>query len=284
MNFADKTENQRMLALIIGDSGSGKTAALASLAEAGYKLKIHDYDNGLDVLTDPAVMKVEARSNIDFITLTDPFRTGYGGGIIYEDPTAFVRGMQSLNSWDEVGEDGGINDWDADTVYICDSLTFMGEAAMRYHMKMQGKLGQLPSLYDWNGAIKMQEDFLNLLTSSELRCHVILNCHMKFQEVAGKETKKDAQGKVTQEGETRAYPSVLGRQLPAKIGRYVNNIFFTEAIGSHHSTRRRIKTQTQGFIDLKNGRPSDIEDQYDVRTGLAEIFKIYTGSKNLQPV
>ena len=36
--------------LLIGASGSGKTGALASLAAAGYKLRILDYDNGLDFL------------------------------------------------------------------------------------------------------------------------------------------------------------------------------------------------------------------------------------------
>ena len=35
--------------LLVGDSGSGKTASLATLANAGYKLRILDYDNGLDL-------------------------------------------------------------------------------------------------------------------------------------------------------------------------------------------------------------------------------------------
>jgi len=36
--------------LFVGDSGAGKTGALASLAAAGYHLHIMDLDNGLDVL------------------------------------------------------------------------------------------------------------------------------------------------------------------------------------------------------------------------------------------
>ena len=36
--------------LFIGPSGAGKTGALASLASAGYNLRILDMDNGLDVL------------------------------------------------------------------------------------------------------------------------------------------------------------------------------------------------------------------------------------------
>ena len=35
--------------LLVGDSGSGKTAALAALANAGKNLRILDYDDGLDL-------------------------------------------------------------------------------------------------------------------------------------------------------------------------------------------------------------------------------------------
>ena len=37
--------------LVIGDTGTGKTGALASLANSGYKLHILDYDNCLDFLS-----------------------------------------------------------------------------------------------------------------------------------------------------------------------------------------------------------------------------------------
>ena len=43
--------------MLLGESGAGKSGALASLVTAGYKLRILDFDNGLDTLknylTDP---------------------------------------------------------------------------------------------------------------------------------------------------------------------------------------------------------------------------------------
>ena len=36
--------------MLVGDSGSGKTTALASLANAGYNLRILDFDDGLSIL------------------------------------------------------------------------------------------------------------------------------------------------------------------------------------------------------------------------------------------
>ena len=42
--------NDYVKLLLCGDSGSGKSGALASLVGAGYKLRILDMDNGLDSL------------------------------------------------------------------------------------------------------------------------------------------------------------------------------------------------------------------------------------------
>lgn len=55
--------------LVMGDTGTGKTGALASLANAGYKLHILDYDNGLDILS--TKVKPEFLKNIEYETLTE---------------------------------------------------------------------------------------------------------------------------------------------------------------------------------------------------------------------
>ena len=46
--------------LLVGDSGSGKTASLAQLANAGYNLRILDYDDGLAIL--PEFLTADDRS------------------------------------------------------------------------------------------------------------------------------------------------------------------------------------------------------------------------------
>jgi hypothetical protein len=48
---ATKHQSHRTTKLLnLGDAGSGKTGALASLAKAGQRLIILDFDNGLDIL------------------------------------------------------------------------------------------------------------------------------------------------------------------------------------------------------------------------------------------
>ena len=53
--------------LLVGDSGSGKTASLATLANAGYKLRILDFDNGLDIL--PEFLTDTGVNNVSYVSL-----------------------------------------------------------------------------------------------------------------------------------------------------------------------------------------------------------------------
>ncbi|HSE45495.1 MAG TPA: hypothetical protein VLA89_09255, partial [Gemmatimonadales bacterium] len=47
MNLSDASSQPLVKLMLVGDSKSGKTAALASLVEAGYELRVLDLDNKL---------------------------------------------------------------------------------------------------------------------------------------------------------------------------------------------------------------------------------------------
>ena len=97
--------------LLVGDSGSGKTSALASLANAGKKLRILDYDDGLDIL--PEYLTPEAVSRVSYVTLRDSLGQA----------TAFRRGAQLLSTWKDGEENlGSVKEWGDDTVLVIDSL------------------------------------------------------------------------------------------------------------------------------------------------------------------
>ena len=53
--------------LLVGDSGSGKTSSLAALANAGYNLRILDYDDGLSIL--PEFLNKDAVKRVSYVTL-----------------------------------------------------------------------------------------------------------------------------------------------------------------------------------------------------------------------
>jgi hypothetical protein len=149
----------------------------------------------------------------------------------------------------------------------------MGDAAMRYILSINGRLGpnEKPYQSDWGEAMKKQEEYLQLLFSSAINCHTVINCHVKMLG----EIETDARGN-KEETNVKGYPMALGRQLPPKVGRYFNNVFYVQAAG----TRRLIYTQTRPNVELKNARPSLIERTYPLETGLASIFEILTGKKN----
>src|SRR6185369_4873204 len=99
--------------LFIGDSSSGKTGALASLAAAGYKLRILDFDNGIDVLkhwlTHPNSSYLKTNpsclDNVHYVTLTDPMKAAANGKLYYTKAQAWARAMNLLYEW----KDGDIN-------------------------------------------------------------------------------------------------------------------------------------------------------------------------------
>ena len=49
-SLAKHPSNDLVKLLLIGDAKSGKTGSLVSLVQAGYKLRILDFDNLLDIL------------------------------------------------------------------------------------------------------------------------------------------------------------------------------------------------------------------------------------------
>ena len=72
--------------MLVGDSGSGKTTALASLANAGYNLRILDFDDGLSIL--PEFLNKDAVKNVSFVTCKDSLGQA----------TAFRKGVQMIVS------------------------------------------------------------------------------------------------------------------------------------------------------------------------------------------
>ena len=69
--LSNHQSNEYTKLLIEGDSGSGKTGALCSLVEAGYKLRILDFDNGLEPLKQFILRDCsENIDNVEFRTLS----------------------------------------------------------------------------------------------------------------------------------------------------------------------------------------------------------------------
>ena len=96
--------------LLVGDSGSGKTASLATLANAGYKLRILDFDNGLDIL--PEFLTETGVNNVSYVTLKDPMGRA----------EAFRKGATLISNWkDEDEEYGPVSKWPNKDVLVIEA-------------------------------------------------------------------------------------------------------------------------------------------------------------------
>lgn len=249
--------------LFIGDSGAGKTGALASLASAGYNLRILDLDNGLDVLAnllnDPASPYDKgAASRVKYLTLTEEMRM-LNGVVAPKVASVWPKVTSALNEWKDGDENlGPVTKWGPDDILVVDSLTMLCTAAMNYTLQLNSRLGKHPHQSDWGVAQNLIESLLQMLYSTAVPCNVIINCHVTYIGEEG--------------GAQKGYPNALGKALPPKIGRYFNSALMAQSVGQGTALRRKILTTTYGMIELKNTAPLKVKPEYPLASGLAEYF------------
>ena len=282
------TETNRPLKLLlIGDAGGGKTGALASLANAGLKLFIWDFDNGLDVLRH--FVKPEHFKNVHYQTLTDKVKPSMEGSATpIGPPTAFVRALRLFERWKEDDEDfGSVYDWDTSRVVVIDSLTHAGHAAMRLRLANTKRTGKPPRIQDWGVAAGMQRSILETLYSDSVKCHVIVTAHLKLIEpntiqdnddeddflgigsgknpnlVAGKKSSSTASA-------LGIFPSALGKALPPEVGSYFNTALRARTVNN----KKVLETMPADGIELKNPIPTVLNKQLPLGDGLAKFFEL----------
>jgi hypothetical protein len=243
--------------LFIGDSGSGKTGALASLAEAGYNLRILDFDNGLDILAN--LLSPEAQERVTFVTLTDKMKTAGGIAVPAGVPKAYTSALKLCNNWETEDEQlGPITSWGENDILVVDSFTFMSNATFRYvDMVNSFKDGR----QTYGETQRLLENFLGLLYSDAVKCNVIVTSHISYIDI--------------DENLTKGYPASAGKALSPRIPRYFNTMLECKTRGTGAKSKHVILTQPSGVIELKNpSKPGTLPRELPIETGLADFFKL----------
>lgn len=253
--------------LVIGDSKTGKTGALSSLVFAGYKLRILDYDNGLDILKQAVQRRDKSLlSNVEFRTLRDKREWVNNGSVIKGTPTAFADGIKMLDRWkykkkikdEEVEIDLGIPaKWGPQCILVIDSLTFMSDAAYdhREPLTPRGKGGEYDGRAVYGDAQHAIENTLALLTSDGFQSNVIVIAHVNYQD--------------NPDGTTKGYPVSVGKKLSPKIPTYFNNYVRFVFKGG----KRVIETKSSPMFDLANAKPFELDKDFHIEDGMAKIFE-----------
>ena len=272
-------KNNVVKMLLIGDSGSGKTGSLASLALAGYKLRIIDFDKGIEPLIE-AVKKngnLSALDNIEFESLSDQMTVLAGSVIPKGVPQSIPNCMKLLDNWSpksvkEAAELGRPSTWGRDSVIVIDSLSHLCNAAMRYTQAISGNSGKNPTQPEWGNAQRIVEQLLTLLYSDEFNTNVIVTAHVTY--IQGDE-KVDDDGNPA--GALRGLPSALGRSLPPKIPQYFNHMLVAETRGAGAGTKRVLTTAPNGVINTKSPILTGLPRELPIESGLATYFEACLG-------
>ena len=257
------SSTQKTNLLLIGDSGAGKTGALASLVQAGYNLRVIDCDNGIETLAgimmDPKSPYSRPRpGQIIYETVTDQMKN-QNGKLVPKQAKAWQRIAGLLEKWKTDEHDlGSITTWGPNDVLVIDSLSTAGNAAMNFVLAMNARLGQQPFQSDWYQGQQLLEQLLLTLYDEAVKCNVIVCCHITY---IGEDGKPE-----------RGYPASLGKAFSPRIGRYFNHMLMARTMGTGSSQRRVIVTQSTQLVELKNTIPFRVKPEYPISTGLAEYF------------
>lgn len=246
--------------LLEGDSGSGKTGSLASLVCAGYKLRILDFDNGLDSLA-LAIKRTcpDKLGNVEFRTLRDKRRATDAGPVMDGVPQAFTNALKMLDRWKYDNVDLGVPaEWGPDYWLVLDSLTFMADAAFDWRETLTraatgGKYDKRMIYYDAQNAI---ENVLALLTGEAFRTNVIVTTHIRYTD--------------NPDGTKKGYPTAVGSALGPTIPRYFNSVALCQTAAGG---KRTIQTVATAMIDLKNPASATMAATLPIETGLATFVK-----------
>lgn len=278
---ADKiAAKQPVRMMIVGYPGTAKTGMIASLANAGYKIRMLDYDGNSQSLL--AFTDKDKLSNIDIVFLEDRMRNGDRFIETTGVPTAFRAGLDLMDEWKYKEPDGTeVNlgkskNWGCDTILVLDSLTSMGLASFRRQQSLSNKTPLNTTEQVWGLAMAQQEAFIEKITSESNNFHTIALSHLKI--VGPKDLRKEdddvtkaIKAEMQELIPNRLFPSALGKALPPVIGGHFPILVEASNDFKGSAVKRVIRVVPRPELDLK--LPSKVSfDKADVSDGLARIF------------
>lgn len=252
--------------LICGEPAAGKTGALAQLANAGYRLMIHDFDSNSRVIG--SYLKANAADvyintyAVAKITNTNLFAgTGTATKQAVDSMRVFCK---MLEQWKTPTEDlGPVGSLTAKDVIVVDSGTFLGEMLLLAAHEDPETKRDLRSLY--NVAGRYYGAILDHLTGPKVGATVIVLTHIM------QTGEKDDQGKIV--GKARDVPVGIGEKFSKKMQTYFSDIWHLE-VG--RDGKRTFKTAATDKASLRTSAPNVIKPVEDF--DLASMLDRLTGS------
>jgi len=261
--------NNIVKALLIGDSKAGKTGSLVSLVKAGYKLRILDMDNLLDVLKYFIQKECPDKiGNVEYRTLRDK-RQWTPEGPKVTSPRAYPDAVRMMQHWKYGDTDlGPPADWGPDCIFVLDSLSRLCDSAYDFREPLtprSERTGQFDPRATYGDSQDAVENNIANLTSESFNTNVIVIGHVTYLTLP--------------DGTVKGFPQGVGQKLSPKIPQYFPTVVLYDNVGG----KRTIRTNSTPLIDLANPKPFEMGKSYPIETGLADIFKILTEEQDATP-
>jgi len=267
--------------LNVGRPGAGKTGALISILidDPEARLFIANFDRGnigtlagvarndpkTNTPRDPKVVERLLNEQIFYHNFQDRLQPINGIMQVIGVPTAFADLGRRLNDWGPPLGPGGVNNLGPKDWLVLDSISAMGDAAMRQVLASSGRLNRRPEQSDWGEAINRLAMVLEMFNDPSIPFNVMAITHVRF--VGDLESGTDDKGKAR---ELDMVPNALGQKLPQEIGRYFNNIIETRVVGEGPGARRLIYTRNPGGLVLRTSAPGAVKPEYEIYDGMAK--------------
>ena len=252
--------------LICGEPAAGKTGSLAQLANAGYRLMIHDFDQNTRVIgsylkPDAAEVYVSTYTAAK-ITNTNLFAgTGVAGQQAVNELRRFVN---MLEHWKVPGgEDlGPCASWTPNDVVVIDSGTFLGELLLLAASEDPKAKRDGRALY--NEAGNYYGAILDHLTGKKVGASVIMLTHIM------QTGDKDDQNKII--AKHRDIPVGIGEKFSKKMQTYFSDKWHLEV---DRTGNRVFKTAATNSASLCTSAPTLIKatEPFDLASMLDRLTK-----------
>ena len=284
-SLANHQSNEFTKLLLIGDAKSGKTGSLVSLVEAGYKLRILDMDNLLDILKYMVLEKCPDKvGNVEFRTLRDKRKATQEGSVVDGSPRAFIDAIKMFDKWKYKDAEGNEVDygvpanWGPECILVVDSLSRLCDAAWDWADPLTpvGKSGLKDVRATYGSAQDAIEQLLATLTSPNFNTNVIVIAHISYMEIGGSEDPET--GKIVG-GILKGFPQGIGQKLSPKIAQYFPSV----VLFNNEGGKRTIQTNSTPLIDLANPKPFAMAKKLPLDTGLATFFETLRGPNKEAP-
>lgn len=290
MNAAKLALTPQVKMLVTGYPGAGKTGSLASLANAGFKLRVIDFDGNPESLIQ--YTRPEYLSNIDIVSVEDKYVdkgmfTGPEGM-----PMAYTRAMKLLDRWryeDPDGSDidaktgkrftdlGSPSSWGPDTILVCDGTTGLSEAALWRARALAGKTPLTMTQAVWGTAANEMLNFTKRFVATGGNHHSIMIGHLKIvgpkvEQSGDTDLTKAVKAEAADLIPTKLQPTAVGWNLPQYYaGEFTNAVHIGQEVKGK-TVLRRIHYKPRTDMDLKLPVKGELAD-LSIRDGMLRIFQ-----------